>query len=112
MLIPGTVLLPGARAPITMQGQAFLPMVSMPMLFPGAPVAPAHMKSTGAPLQSAAIPPMAGAPWLNQSTLYPSSYMAPPAWPMYMPSYLPQPQVQQSSTQAEREQFQELEARE
>ena len=54
-----------------------------------------------APLQSAALPPMAGAPWLNQSRPYLSAYMALPAWPMYMPSYLPLPQVQQSSTQAE-----------
>ena len=44
--------------------------------------------------------------------------MAPPAWPMYMPSYLPRPQVHQSSTQAGHEQLalqrqeSELEARE
>ena len=53
---------------------------------------------------------------LNQSTPYPSTYVAPPAWPMCMPSYLPQPQIQQSSAQAELEQLalqsQELEARE
>ena len=42
--------------------------------------------------------------------------MAPPIWPMYIPNYLPRPQAQQSSTQAEHEelamQHQDLEARE
>ena len=63
-----------------------------------------------------AMPPMAGVPLLSQSIPYPSAYMAPPACPMYMPSYLPRPQMEQSSTQSEREllamQRQELEARE
>ena len=59
---------------------------------------------------------MAGAPWLNQTTPDCSAYMAPPAWPMYMPSYLPRPQAQWSFLEAEHEelamQHQELEARE
>ena len=59
---------------------------------------------------------MVGAPMLNHGSPYPSAYMAPPAWPMFMPSYLPRPQMEQSSTQSEREQLsmqsQELEARE
>ena len=62
------------------------------------------------------MPPMAGAPWLNLTTPYPSAFMAPPAWPVYMPNYLPRPQAQQSSMQAEHEELamqrQELEARE
>ena len=36
MLVVGTVLPPGTRAPITMQGPAFPPVASVPMLFPGA----------------------------------------------------------------------------
>ena len=84
----------------------------MPLLFLGARGSPA----APVPIQSTAIPPMAGVPLLSQSMPYPSAYMAPPAWPMYMPSYLPRPQMEQSSTQSEREllamQRQELEARE
>ena len=42
--------------------------------------------------------------------------MAPPAWPMYMPSYMPRPPTQQAFMQAEFEelarQSQDLEARE
>ena len=34
--------------------------------------------------------------------------MVPPAWPMYMPHYLPRPQAQQSSMQAEREKLASL----
>ena len=77
---------------------------------------PASGQRANVMLQSAAMLPMAYEPWLNQTTPYPSAYMAPPAWPMYMPSYLPRPLAQQSSMQAKREelamQCQELEARE
>ena len=110
MLVPGIFLPPGTGAPITMQGPAFLPMASTLLLFPRVPAVPVLM-------QSAAMPPMTSSPLtLNQSTPYPSTYLASPAWPMCMPSYLPQPQIQQSSAQAELEQLalqsQELEARE
>ena len=75
-----------------------------------------HMESDGAPQQNSAMLPMAGALWLNQSRPYHSAYKALPTWPMYMHSYLPRPQAQQSSMQAEREELtmqrQELEARE
>ena len=79
------------------------------------------------PKQSAAMLPMARAtippigPLFRVSLLshgrpYPDTYMAPPAWPMYMPSYLPRPQMEPSSTQSEREQLaiqrQELEVKE
>ena len=78
-------------------GPAFPLVASVPVLFPGV------------------MPPVAGAPWLNQSRPYPSAYMASPAWPVYMPSCLPQPQAQQSSMQAEYKELamqrQELEAR-
>ena len=74
-------------------------------MFMGAPAAPAPMQTGEAPLQSPTIPPMAGAPWLNQTTPYPSAFMAPPAWPIYMPNYLPRPQAQQSSTQAKCEEL-------
>ena len=36
-------------------------------------------------------------PMAAQSTPCPSAYMAPPDWPMYMPSYLSRPQMEQSS---------------
>ena len=105
---------PGTSALITMQGLAFPPMASASMLFQGA--APAPMQSASVPLHRAAMPTMAGVPLLSQSTPHLSAYIAPPAWPMFMPSYLPQPQMEQSSTQAELEQLemqrQELEARE
>ena len=61
MLVPGTILPPGTRAQIIMQGPAFQPMASAKILFLGAPAAPA-------PMQSATMLPMAGAPSLNQST--------------------------------------------
>ena len=86
---------------------------SIPIMFSGAPGTPAPSR---APLQSAAILPMAGAPWLSQVTPYPSAFMAPLAWPMYIPSYLPKPVAQQSSMQAECEELDrqrhDLEARE
>ena len=82
---PGRVLPPGTRAPITMQGLAFLPIPSAPIMFSGAPGTPAPMQSTRAPLQSAVIPPMAGAPWPSQVMPYPSAFMDPPAWPVNMP---------------------------
>ena len=85
-------------------------MANAPLLFLGAAVAPAPMQSNGAPLcRAPPMAPMAGAPWLNQSTHYPSTYVAPPAWSMYIPSYLPRPQAQQSSCAMQR---QELESRE
>ena len=49
------------------QGPAFPPMLSMPMLFPGSPAAKAPMQSTVVPLQSAAMPPMAGRCAIAQS---------------------------------------------
>ena len=88
-----------------MQGPAFPPICGG---------ASTHAERRSA-LQSSAMPPMVGAPWLNQTTPYPSAFMAPPAWPMYMPNNLPEPQAAQSSMQVEREelgmQHQELEAR-
>ena len=62
------------------------------------------MQSTGAP-QGATLQPMAGALWPSQPTTYASAFMAVPAWPMYMPSYMPKPPTQQALTQAE---FEEL----
>ena len=84
-----------------------------------------HNARTGFPVngqRASVIPGGAGggsalcrAPLLSQSTPDPSAYIAPP-WPMFTPSYLPWPKMEQSSTQAEREQLamqhQELEARE
>ena len=76
------------RAPVTLEGPTFLPMASAPMLlsFPGAAAVPA-------PMQSGAMPPMADLPLLSQSTPYRGAYMASPTWPMYMPSFLPLPQM-------------------
>ena len=68
------------------------------------------MQSAGAPLQSATILPMVGAPWPSQATPYPNVFMAPPAWPMYRPP------AQQASVQAKCEELprqrHDLEARE
>ena len=41
----------------------------------------------------------------SQASPYPSAFMALPAWPMYMPSYLPRPLAQQSTMQAEHEEL-------
>ena len=53
-------------------------------------------------------------PWPNQPTPYASACMAPPAWPMYMPSYMPWPPTLPAFMQAEFEelarQHQDLEA--
>ena len=96
MLIPGSYLPQGTRAPITVQRQAFPPLASTPMLFHG-------ISAALAPIQSTAMLSKAQAPLLGQSTHYHGAFVASPAWPMFMPSYLPQPQVEQSSTQSERE---------
>ena len=58
LLVPGPVLQPGTRAPNTMQGMAFPPIPSMPMVF------------SGEPLQSSAMPPTVNAPWLCQTMPY------------------------------------------
>ena len=54
-----------------------------------------------------ALQSVAGLPWPSQPTPYASAFtfMAPPAWPMYMPSYMPRPPTQQAFMQAE---FKEL----
>ena len=44
-------------------------------------------------------------PWSSQSTPYASAFMAPPAWPMYMPGCMPRPPTQPPFMQA---QFEEL----
>ena len=44
-------------------------------------------------------------PWSSQPTPYASAFMAPPAWPIYMPSYMPRPPTQPPFMQA---QFEEL----
>ena len=116
MLVPGTYLPPVTKAPITMQGTAFLPNGQRTILLLGAPEAQSAAMPPVAPMQSAAMLPMAGALLLSQCTPYPSAYMymAPTTLPMYMPSYLPRPQMKQPSTQSEREllavQRQELKA--
>ena len=96
MFIPFTVLPPVTRAPIPIQGVTFPPVASAPMLFLGVTRAPV-------PNQSATLPPMAGALLLSHCTPYPGLYMAAPAWLMYMPSFLPQPHMEPSSTQSEHE---------
>ena len=93
-------------------------MASAPILLLGAPEAQSAAMSPVAPMQSTAMLPMAGALLLSQCTPYPSAYMymASTTLPMYMPSYLPWPQMKQPSTRSEREllavQRQELKARE
>ena len=75
MLIPGSYLLPGTWAPITVQGQAFPPLAHAPMLY------------------------------CSFRTLFTLVHTAPTALPMYMPSYLPRLQMEQTSTLSEREQL-------
>ena len=59
---------------------------------------------------------MASMQWPSQPTPYASAFMAPPAWPMYMPCYMPRPPTQPPFMQAQFEgvprQRQDLEARE
>ena len=81
--------------------------------------AAAHLLVPGSsfpPGTLAPIPPMAGGPWPSQAMPYVSAFMAPPSWPVYMPSYMPRPPVQLVSMQTEFEELamqpQELEARE
>ena len=70
-----------------------------------------HAERRGTTLQ-----PMAGTSWPSQPTPYAGGFMAPPAWPTYMPSYMPWPTAQQALMQAEFEelvrQHHDLEARE
>ena len=71
------------------------------------------MQSIGAPwvppepcrAPGAAIQPIAEALWPSQATPDASAFMAPPAWPMYMPSYMPRPPAQKPLKQAEFEEF-------
>ena len=116
MILAGPVFPPGTRAPITMQGPAFSPIPSSPIMLSDVPGAPAPMQSTGTPLQSATIPPMAKAPWPSQATPYPSAFMAlPPCQGICLITCLG-PLAQQSSMQAEREELaryrQDLDCRE
>ena len=66
--------------------------------------------------QSSTLQPMASMPWSSQSTPYASAFMAPPAWPLYMFSYMPRPPTQLPFMQAQFEelarQCQDIEARE
>ena len=62
------------------------------------------MQSAGSP-HSAAFQPMTVMQWSNQPTSYASPFVAPPAWPMYMPSCMPRPLTHSSFLQA---QFEEL----
>ena len=92
---------PMTRAPITKEGPTFPPMASTLMLFLGAAGVPAPMQSAAmppmAPMQSATMTTMAGAPLLSQNM--PGAYMASAAWPMYMP----RPRMEPFFTQSKRE---------
>ena len=65
MLVLSTFLPPGTRAPITVQGPAFLPWPACQCY---SRKRRRRQRLCSAPLQSAAMPPMAGAPLLGQST--------------------------------------------
>ena len=80
---------------------------------PGAPEAPpAPYSAISAERRITAY--MARMPRSSQPTPYASAFMAPPAWPMYMPSQMPRPPTQPSFMQAQFEeldkQYQDLEA--
>ena len=94
MLVPGTFLPPVTRGSITIQGLTFSPMASAPKLFTLVAVTPA-------PMQTAAMPSLASVLLLTQSMPYPSAYMAPTAWSMHMPSFLPPPKMEPSTIQSE-----------
>ena len=104
-----------AAAPLLVTGPSFPPRRQGPIsMLPGTPVAfsgasvalPAPhsaaiaMQSAGAP-QGTALQPVASRLWPNQPTPYASAFMAPPAWPMYMPSYMPRTPTQQAFMQAD-----------
>ena len=94
----GPTFPPGTRAPVSM-------LPGTPFVFSGAPPALySAMQSARAP-QGTALQPIAGALWPSQPTPNASAFMAPLAWPMYMPSYMPWPPAQQALLQAE---FEEL----
>ena len=81
-LVPGPSFPPGTREPISVLPDA-------PILFSGAlgaPPAPYSAMQSAGETQGTSLQPMAGAPWPSQATPYASAFMAPPAWPMYMPS--------------------------
>ena len=67
-------------------------------------------------MQSGALQPMATKPWSSLPTPYASTFMALPAWPIYMPSYMPRLHTQPPFIQAQFEelarQHQDTEARE
>ena len=72
------------------------------------------MQSTGVP-HSCTFQPMTGMQW-PQPTPYVSPIMAPPAWPIYLPSYMPRPLTQLHFLHAHFEELarwnQDMEARE
>ena len=108
LLVPGPSFPPGTCAPISMFPGA-------PVVFSGAPGAPGTL-SAPCRVLGHHITALAGAPWHSQATPYASEFMAPPTWPMYVPSYMPRPPAQQALMQAEFEelarQCQDLEVRE
>ena len=87
-------------APLLIMGHSFPPVTQGPIsTLPGAPIA--FSCAPGAPVAS---------------TPYASAFKAPPAWPMYMPCYMPRPLTQPLFIQAQFEelarQHQDIEARE
>ena len=112
----------GITAPLLVTGPSFPPVtqgpISMlpgtPIAFSGAPGAPVglpapynaagcrqHHTTPCRALDSAALKRMTGMPWSNQPMPYASTFMAPPAWQMYMPRPFTQPPFMQA-------QFEEL----
>ena len=100
LLTAGPSFPPRKQGPISM-------LLGAPVVFSGAPVVPpapyGAIQSAGAlpapysAMQSARVPqitalqPVASMQWPSQPTPYASAFMAPPAWPMYMPCYMPSP---------------------
>ena len=106
-----------AAAALLVLGPSFPPRTQGPInMLPGAPDSLLRGTSSAASgIQSAWVLPapcraphyslLAGMLWPSQPTPYASALMAPPAWPMYMPSYMPRSLTQQAFMQAE---FEEL----
>ena len=76
LLVPGSSFPPITREPVTMQGPAFRPIPSGPIVFSGALGVPGSMQSTGAP-QSTAI-----AKWLERRDPVRPRLMLVHLWPL------------------------------
>ena len=95
----------GTAAPLHVTWPSFPPVMQGPIsMLPGAPTV--FSGAPGAPVAPPApYGSMTSMPWSSQPTPYASAFMAPPALPMYMPTYMPRSLTHPPFMQA---QFEEL----